>query len=164
MSDKSSQIKQEVANEQLRLTVAIAIIAATIGLFSLDIDKYGSAIILQVFVLSPSLLLGMYIIFTAARLKYKRPAEIGDLSVPEKVRRGCYDLGVNLFWTMFLIFVFILFASLFGWSGEMEKFLDFWPSFIVAFIVLLILIVVLALMSGNESTKKHKPKLFRGRK
>ena len=158
--NRSRRIKQEAANEQLRLTLAIAIIAATIGLFSLDIEKHRYAMILQVFVLLPSLLMGMYIIFTAARLKYKRPSEVGDLSVPEKVRQGCYDLGIDLFWIMFLIFTLMFFASLFGWNGDMERLLDFWPSLIVAFIALLILILVLAFMAENESkkknTKKHK--------
>ena len=80
---------------------------------------------------------------------------MGALSIPEKVRRGCYDTGVNQFWIMFLMFTLVFFAALFGWNGDMKKVLNFWPSFIVSFIVLALLVLGSVLMREKE---KSKPK------
>lgn len=161
-------VKQAVVNEQLRLTLAIAIIAATIGIFTLDSEKHSFAVILQGFTLLPSLMLGLYMIFTAAHLKYKRVGEMGDLSIPEKLRRWSYDTGVSLFWYMFLTFTIIFVAGLFGWDGDTRKFLEFWPSFTVSFVILALLVVVSAVITrregGHKKERSRSLKMFRRKK
>lgn len=138
--------------EQLRLLIAVAVIATTMGVFTLDVEDYGFALVLQGFIAIPSLFLGLYVLFTAAHLKYEEPAEIGVLSIPEKIRRSCYDTGINLFWVMFLIFVIVFIAGLFGWRGDMTNLLSFWPSFIVSFVVLLLL-MLWSIFAANKEAK-----------
>lgn len=143
--------KNEVATfEQLRLMIAIAVIATTVGIFTLDSNEHSLAGVLRGFAILPSLLLGMYTLFTAAHLKYKGQAELGALSIPERLRQKCYDIGVDLFWTMFMVFAIIFIATLFGWDGDIKKLLVFWPSFIVSFVVLGIFVVITALTFEKE--------------
>lgn len=160
--------KDNDSNELLRLTVSIAIIAATVGIFSIDDQKYIFVLVLQGATVLPSLFFGLYLVFTGTHLKYKNKGQMGDLLVPEKLRMSCYDIGVNLFWYMFVILVLVFFASIFGWGGDSADLFTFWPSFVVSFLFLLVIAVVPIFQSDEEYVskvkKKRKKNLFRRRR
>lgn len=127
--------------EQLRLVISIAIIASIIAILSMDDARHGLAVSLAGFAVIPGILLSLYILFSAAHLKYKNSGDVGQMPIPEKLRRWCYDHGVNSFWTMFLLATLIIVAILSGWDGNSGRFLDFWPSFVVSFVFLGVLMV-----------------------
>lgn len=149
----------EAAKEQQRLIISIAIIATALGLYSIGPPAHAMVEMLKAFISIPSLLLGFYILFSAVHLKYKSAAEMGSLDIPEKLRRGSYDTGINMFWIMILIVTALVSASFGGWNGDMLTFLQFWPSMIISFIVLAILVVISAVAIDRERTGVKKNKL-----
>ena len=156
----------ESTAEQPRLIIAIAIIATIVAVLGLDKNQHTLVVSLAGFAVLPGFLLGLYILFSAAHLKYKSNGAVGQMPIPEKLRRWCYDSGINSFWAMFLLITLMIVAAFSGWDGKSENLLDFWPSFIVSFAVLLNIMLVSYFVAEKEKTptsvgkKRRKQRVF----
>jgi hypothetical protein len=100
------------SDEQLRLNIALAIIATGIGLIALAVQTnimflvfnalvgvYGGIIIIYAL---------FYILGTATRLRYQNPGEAQFFYISESQRRETYDAMVEMFWNGFLMAMYFV--------------------------------------------------------
>lgn len=98
--------------DQQRLVITLGIIAAAIGVYAIPEHKPAGWLIIQVAITVQATLAFLYIIFTAASLKYKGTGSLFDINPPSKVRYWFYDQSIEMFWaTLYAGIASLLFAT-----------------------------------------------------
>lgn len=137
--------------DQQRLVIAIGIVAAAIAIFAMsDVHKSASGII-GGFILFPAILSFMFIILTAAHLKFNGVDEVGVLDIPTKLHHLSYDWAINGFWTSTIAIVVAIVAILFGWDGRLGTAFTYWPSLFISVTFLGVLVVIMAIIKSRET-------------
>ncbi len=134
------------SDEQLRLQIALGILATSIGVAALATQiKLVSAIInLGIGILALNVILGamLYIMGTATRLRYQNPGEAQLAYVSESSRRDNYDSMVESFWNM------VLLSLLFGVpSFALVYIKTLWLGIVIAIVLLLMVVRFVTLLS-----------------
>lgn len=97
-----------MTGENQRLTIALGIVATGIAVKTLDLSKgslsYLTGLIAGTLYVA-SVLAFVYLLLTAAKMKYKDNDAIGSVPFTESTRRFCYDFAINAFGFNFVVWL-----------------------------------------------------------
>ena len=128
--------------DQQRIVIALGVVATDIAILAISGEyKLVSSVIGGLFFV-PALFSFLFIILTAAHLKYRSVGDIGQLTISHGLRRWSYDISINAYWWALILVTLIFVALVFGWDGQSKTFLAYWPTFFISggFLALIVLI------------------------
>lgn len=145
-------------DDERRLIIALGITATSVGAFALDISRqFPELVQLALVTLYVSGFLSfLYIIFTAARLKYDHydNDSIGTIPYTEGVRKFCFDYAINIFGYNFILWMAIVVGHILKKQGIETHYFRY--GLLITFIILMIYVSVFAMAKKRSSRKALK--------
>lgn len=139
-------------SEEQRISICFGIIATSLALFVVVPSGYWS-IITGIFAIS-GVLAFVYILITAAKLKYRDPLGVGIIDVPESIRKMAYDVSIDVYGSNFFIIIVITIGYFFN-TNKPETFLDLGLSyFLVGILIWIALLIIMAIIANKEKDVK----------
>lgn len=102
-------------SDEARLVISSGLIAVAVGVFTLLPSSYLINIIKITFGFS-AFFSFLYILLTAAKLKYREPGQIDLYNFTEKFRHKTYDISVDIYGPNLSLITMLGIALLLGWN------------------------------------------------